>query len=68
MSCATTHGAHQAGADALFYARAVLADLPHFDDATVLHACTAVFDHPEASDELRAEAEEIRNTIIGKAG
>ncbi|ETW13368.1 hypothetical protein ATO8_09151 [Roseivivax marinus] len=67
MAHGQLHHDTEDGADALFYPRAVLADLTDFDDQTILDACTTIFDHADAPADLRAEAAEIWSMIIGGA-
>ena len=47
-------------------ARAVIADTPHHDDATLARACRAVIDHSHDPDE-RARAADLLALVQGEA-
>lgn len=42
----------QEGADELFYARAVIADAPEFEDIEIEEACLAIFDWSPDEEEI----------------
>ncbi|KMK63798.1 hypothetical protein [Puniceibacterium sp. IMCC21224] len=71
MTATTTHtdptGGQQAGTDALFYARAVLADLVHFDDDTIRLACKFIWNHPDTGIEERDNAVAINHELRSRA-
>ncbi|WP_146589928.1 hypothetical protein [Puniceibacterium confluentis] len=59
-------GGLQAGAEPLFYARSVLADLTHFDDETIQLACTFLIDHAETDEAEKHRARRTRQMFLGR--
>ncbi|WP_146585449.1 hypothetical protein [Puniceibacterium confluentis] len=59
-------GGLQAGAEPLFYARSVLADLAHFDDETIHLACAFLIGHADTDEAEKHRARRTRQMFLGK--
>ena len=69
---ATTHiqpsgRVHDGGADGLWYARAVLADIKDHDDATIAAACRTLIDDPQTDPETWFRARDMLVLVEGEA-
>lgn len=67
----TTHATapgqvHDGGADGLWYARAVLADVKDHDDATIAAACRHLIEDPQADPEEWFRARDMLVLIEGE--
>jgi hypothetical protein len=56
LNAAATHAPGVATTEALISARAVVADLPHYDDAEVKAACEAIIAHSDRDVERKEAA------------
>jgi hypothetical protein len=69
---ATTHDlppgqVNDGGADAQWYARAVLADIADHDDATIATACRALIADPETDPDVWFRARDLLVLVEGEA-
>lgn len=66
----TTHGApgrdSSGGADALWYARAVIADVTDYDDATIANACKMLIGHADTDPDTWLRARDMLHLVEGE--